>query len=94
MGNMKEYHIAFLFQYWHFSGKDSFILPYTHVLDLADFGFIKPHIDSPRVGIFYLLSMLIFAAQFCGSTVAVLSLLSPCVARFRLDKDRDQVIRK
>jgi len=58
-------------------GKDGFILPYTHILDLADFGFIKPHIDSPR---------------FCGSTVAVLSLLSPCVARFRLDKDRDQVV--
>ena len=33
----------------HCSGKDSSILPYTHILDLADFGFIKPHIDSPRV---------------------------------------------
>ena len=59
------------------SGKESQILPYTHVLDLADFGFIKPHIDSSR---------------FCGSTVAVLSLLSPCVARFRLDTDRDLMV--
>ena len=31
-------------------GHESRILPYTHVLDLADFGFIKPHIDSSRVG--------------------------------------------
>ena len=30
--------------------------------------------------------------QFCGSCVAVLSLLSPCVARFRLDQARDQVV--
>lgn len=58
-------------------GKDSKTLPYTHVLDLAETGFIKPHIDSSR---------------FCGSTVAVLSLLSPCVARFKLDKDKGQVV--
>ena len=32
-------------------GHESRILPYTHVLDLADFGFIKPHIDSSRVGL-------------------------------------------
>ena len=30
-------------------GKESKTLPYTHILDLADFGFIKPHIDSSRV---------------------------------------------
>merc|ERR1712098_74521 len=59
------------------SGKESQILPYTHVLDLADFGFIKPHIDSSR---------------FCGSTVAVLSLLSPCVARFRIDSDKSVMV--
>ena len=59
------------------SGKESQVLPYTHVLDLADFGFIKPHIDSSR---------------FCGSTVAVLSLLSPCVARFRLDTNKDTMV--
>jgi len=58
-------------------GKESKTLPYTHILDLADFGFIKPHIDSSR---------------FCGSTVAVLSLLSPCVARFRLDSDKSVMV--
>jgi len=58
-------------------GKESKTLPYTHILDLAETGFIKPHIDSSR---------------FCGSTVAVLSLLSPCVARFKLDKDREQMV--
>lgn len=58
-------------------GKEGQTLAYTHILDLADFGFIKPHIDSSR---------------FCGSTVAVLSLLSPSVARFRLDQDREQVV--
>lgn len=41
--------------------------------DLQSDGHIKPHIDSSR---------------FCGDTVAVLSLLSDSVARFRLDKDR------
>ena len=30
--------------------------------------------------------------QFCGSTVAVVSLLAPCVARFRLDEARDQCV--
>merc|ERR1719167_1622883 len=58
-------------------GKGSKLLPYTHILDLADFGHIKPHIDSSR---------------FCGSTVAVLSLLSDCVARFRLDQDKEQMV--
>jgi len=58
-------------------GKESKTLPYTHILDLADYGFIKPHVDSSR---------------FCGSTVAVLSLLSPCVARFKLEKDPSQIV--
>ena len=67
------------------SGKESRTLPYAHVLDLADWGHIKPHIDSSRVSfhfmdILYNYNMLL-AAQFCGSTVAVLSLLSPCLAR-------------
>ena len=34
-----------------FTGKESLTLPYTHILDLADFGFIKPHIDSSRVNV-------------------------------------------
>jgi len=59
------------------NGKESRTLPYAHVLDLADWGHIKPHIDSSR---------------FCGSIVAVLSLLSPCLARFRLDKDREKMV--
>jgi len=58
-------------------GKESKTLPYTHVLDLAETGFIKPHVDSSR---------------FCGSTVAVMSLLSPSVARFRLEKDKTQIV--
>ena len=33
-----------------------------------------------------------YYCQFCGSTVAVLSLLSPSVARFRLDADREQIV--
>ena len=31
-------------------GKEGRTLPYTHVLDLAATGHIKPHIDSSRVG--------------------------------------------
>jgi hypothetical protein len=31
-------------------GKGSKTLPYTHILDLAEDGFIKPHVDSARVG--------------------------------------------
>jgi len=42
------------------------LLPYVHVLDLAENGFIKPHIDSSR---------------FCGDTVAVMSLLSDSVLK-------------
>lgn len=48
-----------------FKPKDKY-LPYVHVLDLAEDGHIKPHIDSPR---------------FCGDTVAVLSLLSDSVMK-------------
>jgi hypothetical protein len=32
------------------AGKGSKTLPYTHILDLAEDGFIKPHVDSARVG--------------------------------------------
>ncbi|XP_023334732.1 alpha-ketoglutarate-dependent dioxygenase alkB homolog 7, mitochondrial [Eurytemora carolleeae] len=54
------------------SGKESKILPYTHILDLAEDGFIKPHVDSIR---------------FCGDRVAVVSLLSSSIGRFALEKD-------
>jgi len=59
------------------TGKDSKCLPYTHVLDLAEDGHIMPHVDSVR---------------FCGDRVAVLSLLSSCVGRFRLEKDREVAV--
>eukprot|EP00093_Oithona_nana_P003168 03168.XXX_86801_87785_1 [CDS] Oithona nana genome sequencing. len=49
-------------------------LPYVHVLDLAEDGHIKPHIDSPR---------------FCGDTVAVLSLLSDSVMKLVHEKSKD-----
>ena len=32
-----------------FDPKGTRLLPYVHVLDLAEDGFIKPHIDSSRV---------------------------------------------
>ncbi|XP_045159135.2 alpha-ketoglutarate-dependent dioxygenase alkB homolog 7, mitochondrial-like [Mercenaria mercenaria] len=41
-------------------------LTYVHVLDLQKEGYIKPHVD---------------AVKFCGSTIAGISLLSPCVMR-------------
>merc|ERR1712179_116663 len=59
------------------SEKGDKILPYVHVLDLSEKGFIKPHVDSVR---------------FCGNTVAVLSLLSDCIARFRMEKESSQIV--
>jgi len=41
-------------------------LPHVHVLDLAEDGHIKPHVDAVR---------------FCGNTIAGLSLLSDSVMR-------------
>ena len=69
-------------------------MPYTHVLDLAETGFIKPHVDSSRVRSYglYFDQLKYEWFKFCGSTVAVMSLLSPSVARFRLEKDRTQVV--
>ncbi|CAH1393783.1 unnamed protein product [Nezara viridula] len=48
-------------------------LPHTHILDLAENGYIKPHIDSIR---------------FCGNTIAGASLLSDSVMRFCNDKNQ------
>ncbi|KAH8287751.1 hypothetical protein KR054_012433 [Drosophila jambulina] len=42
------------------------VMPHVHILDLAEEGVIKPHVDSVR---------------FCGDTIAGLSLLSDCVMR-------------
>lgn len=62
----------------------------VHVLDLDKTGYIKPHIDSVKVGFYLryrhsdslaLLSMSFSFFQFCGSTIAGLSLLSDSVMR-------------
>jgi len=53
------------------------LLPYIHVLDLAENGFIKPHIDSSR---------------FCGDTVAVLSLLSDSVLKLVHEKHENYIV--
>ena len=47
-------------------------LSHVHVLDLSEEGHIKPHVDSVR---------------FCGSTIAGISLLSPCVFKLINTKD-------
>ena len=60
-----------------FDPKGSRHLPYVHVLDLAEDGHIKPHIDSSR---------------FCGDTVAVLSLLSDCVLKLVHEKHGDRKV--
>uniref|UniRef100_A0A1B6LUG8 Alpha-ketoglutarate-dependent dioxygenase AlkB-like domain-containing protein n=1 Tax=Graphocephala atropunctata TaxID=36148 RepID=A0A1B6LUG8_9HEMI len=63
--------------------RDSAFLPgspqlrHVHILDLAEEGYIKPHIDSVR---------------FCGNTIAGLSLLTDCVMRLVYDKDKSKVI--
>ncbi|XP_017006720.2 alpha-ketoglutarate-dependent dioxygenase alkB homolog 7, mitochondrial [Drosophila takahashii] len=43
-------------------------MPFVHILDLAEVGVIKPHVDSIR---------------FCGHTIAGISLLSDCVMRLQ-----------
>ncbi|XP_058066714.1 alpha-ketoglutarate-dependent dioxygenase alkB homolog 7, mitochondrial [Anopheles bellator] len=50
-------------------------MPYVHVLDLAEEGVIKPHVDSVR---------------FCGSTIAGISLLSDSVMRLVRTNDEEQ----
>lgn len=52
-------------------------LSLVHVLDLAEKGYIKPHIDSIR---------------FCGNTIAGLSLLSDSVMRLVHDKEKGKKI--
>uniref|UniRef100_A0A0A9ZCK6 Putative alpha-ketoglutarate-dependent dioxygenase ABH7 n=1 Tax=Lygus hesperus TaxID=30085 RepID=A0A0A9ZCK6_LYGHE len=48
------------------------LLPHVHVLDLADNGWIKPHIDS---------------VKFCGHTIAGVSLLSDSVMKLERETD-------
>lgn len=50
------------------------IQPYIHVLDLAQDGVIKPHVDSVR---------------YCGSTIAGVSLLSDSVMRLVRVEDEE-----
>ncbi|XP_055716517.1 alpha-ketoglutarate-dependent dioxygenase alkB homolog 7, mitochondrial [Phlebotomus papatasi] len=52
------------------------ILPHVHILDLAEEGVIKPHVDSVR---------------YCGSTIAGVSLLSDSVMKLvRIDEKKYQ----
>ncbi|XP_055678245.1 alpha-ketoglutarate-dependent dioxygenase alkB homolog 7, mitochondrial isoform X2 [Lutzomyia longipalpis] len=51
-------------------------LPHVHILDLAEEGVIKPHVDSVR---------------YCGSTIAGVSLLSDSVMKLvRIDEKKYQ----
>lgn len=50
-------------------------MPYVHVLDLAEEGVIKPHVDSVR---------------YCGDTIAGISLLSDSVMRLVRTNDEEQ----
>lgn len=55
---------------------DGEIMPYVHILDLAEEGVIKPHVDSTR---------------YCGNTIAGISLLSDSVMRLvRVDERKYQ----
>lgn len=42
-----------------FNPESTRLLPYVHVLDLAENGFIKPHIDSSRVILFFIYTQLL-----------------------------------
>ena len=87
-----------------FDPKGTRLLPYVHVLDLAEDGFIKPHIDSIRVSIFCVIKLRFLNAsivlckisfnslyifQFCGDTVAIISLLSDCVLKLVHETNED-----
>ncbi|XP_046402344.1 alpha-ketoglutarate-dependent dioxygenase alkB homolog 7, mitochondrial [Ischnura elegans] len=52
-------------------------IPLVHVLDLAEEGFIKPHIDSVR---------------FCGDIIAGISLLSSSVMRLVHEKEKSKCV--
>ncbi|XP_040172564.1 alpha-ketoglutarate-dependent dioxygenase alkB homolog 7, mitochondrial [Anopheles arabiensis] len=54
---------------------DGAAMPYVHVLDLAEEGVIKPHVDSVR---------------YCGNTIAGISLLSDSVMRLVRTNDEEQ----
>uniref|UniRef100_A0AAG5DVE0 Alpha-ketoglutarate-dependent dioxygenase AlkB-like domain-containing protein n=1 Tax=Anopheles atroparvus TaxID=41427 RepID=A0AAG5DVE0_ANOAO len=54
---------------------DGAAMPYVHVLDLAEDGVIKPHVDSVR---------------YCGHTIAGISLLSDSVMRLVRTNNEEQ----
>lgn len=53
--------------------QETMLISDVHVLDLAEDGWIKPHVDSTR---------------FCGNTICGLSLLSDSVMRLTLEDDK------
>ncbi|XP_053677940.1 alpha-ketoglutarate-dependent dioxygenase alkB homolog 7, mitochondrial [Anopheles nili] len=57
------------------SAFDGAAMPYVHVLDLAEDGVIKAHVDSVR---------------YCGNTIAGISLLSDSVMRMVRTNDEEQ----
>ncbi|XP_039499425.1 alpha-ketoglutarate-dependent dioxygenase alkB homolog 7, mitochondrial-like isoform X1 [Drosophila santomea] len=74
------------------------VMPFVHILDLAVSGVIKPHVDSTRVSWTmedarrFHSHLPICTRQFCGNTIAGISLLSDCVMRLkRVTKDLDSV---
>lgn len=87
-------------------GPEQTLLSLVHVLDLEPRGYIKPHVDSVKVGRSQTLripsqginptyptqpdptSIPLF--QFCGSTIAGLSLLSPSVMKLVHTQDPGQ----
>ncbi|EDV22328.1 uncharacterized protein TRIADDRAFT_28544 [Trichoplax adhaerens] len=52
------------------------IMPFVHILDLAENGYIKAHVDS---------------IKFCGRTIAGISLLSASIMRLKLDGKPDDI---
>ncbi|XP_066926480.1 alpha-ketoglutarate-dependent dioxygenase alkB homolog 7, mitochondrial-like [Clytia hemisphaerica] len=56
---------------------DNDIIPTTHVLDLAEDGLIKPHVDS---------------IKFCGNKIAGLNLLSDAIMRYGIEKEPESYI--
>lgn len=53
-------------------------LPLVHVLDLAENGYIKPHVDS---------------IKFCGPTIAGISLISPSIMKLVKENDHSQWVK-
>lgn len=61
----------------HCFPEDKEVLIHTHVLDLAEEGCIKPHVDSKR---------------FCGNIIAGLCLGSQAIMRLVKENEKDQIV--